>query len=112
MSITFYCVCGKKLKAKAEQAGRRGQCTACGRALTIPAASTKPPLVAPPSADALWYFSHQGRMFGPLAASDLRELAADGRLSPGDWVLRPGAAEWQPARDVADLSPPPAALSI
>jgi len=112
MSITFYCICGKKLKAKAAQAGRRGQCTACGRAMTIPNKSTAAPVVAPPSIEAMWYFAHEGRMFGPLGAGDLRELAASGQLFPGDWVLRPGAAEWTAARDVAELFPPTPALPI
>lgn len=112
MSITFYCQCGKKLKAAVAQAGRRGQCTACGRALTIPTASMSAPVVAPPSAEALWYFSHEGRMFGPLGAGDLRELAVGGQLSPGDWVLRPGATEWTAARDAAELFSPVAAMPI
>ncbi|MBL9080807.1 MAG: DUF4339 domain-containing protein [Planctomycetales bacterium] len=112
MSITFYCTCGKKLKAKAAQAGRRGQCTSCGRALAIPTESTAAPVVAPPSIEALWYFAHDGRMFGPLGADDLRELAKGGQLSPGDWVLRPGAAEWTAARDVPELFPPPPVLPI
>jgi hypothetical protein len=37
MPISFTCKCGTQLRAKDEQAGKRLQCPACGRALVIPA---------------------------------------------------------------------------
>jgi hypothetical protein len=40
--IRFECDCGHRLKAFADQAGRRCKCSRCGRSLTIPAASTGP----------------------------------------------------------------------
>lgn len=112
MPITFYCTCGKKLKAPAPQAGRRGQCTACGRMLTVPAVST-PRADAPPIVlDAPWYFSREGQLFGPLSPDDLKEAAAGGGLGPADLVLAPGAAQWIAAHDVPELfpQPPPAAI--
>ena len=45
-SITFYCLCGKKLKARASSAGKRTQCPQCGEPVGIPI-SSRP--VAPPT---------------------------------------------------------------
>ena len=45
-SITFYCLCGKKLKARAASAGKRTQCPQCGEPVGIPASSSP---VAPPT---------------------------------------------------------------
>jgi ferredoxin len=42
MSITFYCRCGKKLKAKRELAGRQARCSGCGAAVTVPFISVPP----------------------------------------------------------------------
>jgi hypothetical protein len=36
MPISFACKCGRKLETKDDQAGKRVQCPACGRALTVP----------------------------------------------------------------------------
>ncbi len=41
MSIDITCSCGKRLRAKAELAGRRVQCPACGQPLAIPAPSAE-----------------------------------------------------------------------
>lgn len=38
-SITFYCLCGKKLKARASSAGKRTQCPQCGDPVGIPTSS-------------------------------------------------------------------------
>lgn len=42
MSITFYCGCGKKLKAGPDQVGRRAKCPGCGMALQVPLISVPP----------------------------------------------------------------------
>jgi ferredoxin len=42
MSITFYCGCGKKLKAGPDQIGRWAKCPGCGAAVTVPFISVPP----------------------------------------------------------------------
>jgi hypothetical protein len=39
-SITMYCACGQKLDLKGKDAGKKGECRNCGRAVKIPAAGT------------------------------------------------------------------------
>lgn len=46
MSITFTCLCGKRLKARESSAGRRTQCPRCGEPVGIPLSAGP---VAPPS---------------------------------------------------------------
>jgi ferredoxin len=46
MSITFYCCCGKKLKAGPNQVGMKAQCPGCGATVKVPMMSV-PPLPQP-----------------------------------------------------------------
>ena len=46
VSITFTCLCGKRLKARESSAGKRTQCPQCGEPVGIPASSAP---AAPPS---------------------------------------------------------------
>jgi hypothetical protein len=46
VSITFTCLCGKRLKARESSAGKRTQCPQCGEPVGIPESSAP---VAPPS---------------------------------------------------------------
>ncbi len=55
--------------------------------------------------DPSWYYSQNGDQFGPVAASELKELAASGELRPNDLVWKEGAADWRPAREVRGLFP-------
>jgi RsiW-degrading membrane proteinase PrsW (M82 family) len=49
MSISFPCVCGKRLRAKEEWAGKRLKCPACGSPVVVPQAPAPPdPEPAPP----------------------------------------------------------------
>lgn len=76
-SITFYCLCGKKLKARASSAGKRTQCPQCGEPVGIPA-STSP--VAPPTSrkEAVEAAIGGGTSVGGEARGEGREVA-DGK---------------------------------
>ncbi|MGQ9574303.1 MAG: DUF4339 domain-containing protein [Thermoguttaceae bacterium] len=56
-----------------------------------------------------WYYAHQGQQAGPVSTEQLRELAASGRLQPGDLVWKQGMAAWAAASTVEGLFAAPAA---
>lgn len=66
--------------------------------LTAPAAPAAPIMPAAPSAR-LWNYLENGRAKGPVAASELRRLVADGRLKPRDAVWSAGMNEWRPMHE-------------
>ncbi len=53
-----------------------------------------------------WYYSHEDREYGPFTPSELRQLAAAGKLLPGDLVGQRGRPNWVPAQRVRGLFPP------
>src|SRR5262245_35143224 len=71
--------------------GRQAPCPACGGLLRLP---------VPPSVEPLWYYAQARRKVGPVPLTELRQLAADGRLGPADMVLRQGSSKWVAAADV------------
>jgi Mg-chelatase subunit ChlD len=54
---------------------------------------------------ALWHYSRQGAVFGPVTSDQLRDLARDGNLLPDDLLCRQGTTKWVPARRVTGLFP-------
>jgi TM2 domain-containing membrane protein YozV len=54
-----------------------------------------------------WFYAHGGDRRGPVSEDELKTLAADGRLRPGDLVWQAGMEAWAPARTVPGLLPPP-----
>ena len=40
-----------------------------------------------------WYYTKSGQQQGPIGGSELKQLAASGKLSPSDLVWREGLAE-------------------
>lgn len=52
-----------------------------------------------------WYFSHGGQQLGPISDTELKELAASGKLFPNDLVWKEGMAEWMNASKVKGLFP-------
>jgi formylglycine-generating enzyme len=52
-----------------------------------------------------WYFAKGDKRYGPVSASQLKELAITGRLSPNDIVWKQGMAQWSEARIVRGLFP-------
>ncbi len=103
MAIKFFCACGKKLKAAGTLAGRKAQCTACGRVIVIPGLSTEPSAAPGEPIAAPWYFSQHGQVLGPLSEDDLKTVVKAGRLAADDQVLPPGAEQWILARAVPGL---------
>ncbi len=62
-----------------------------------------------------WYYAQGGRQQGPVPWDELKRLAADGRLRPGDLVWTDGEGDWKAASEVVGLfdaaapgEPPPA----
>jgi hypothetical protein len=56
-----------------------------------------------------WYIARDGRPVGPYTFEQLRDLAANGQLRPGDLVWQEGAPGWVQAFSVARLFAAPAA---
>ncbi|HEY1378328.1 MAG TPA: GYF domain-containing protein [Gemmataceae bacterium] len=50
-----------------------------------------------------WYYSHNGERHGPISTSQLKEMAAGGRLRPEDLVWKDGMDNWTPAGKVKGL---------
>src|SRR5271166_3081088 len=60
-----------------------------------------------------WYYTHNGRMQGPVSAAQLRQLATDGMLIPTDLIWPEGRqqSEAVPAQAAIDFSSPAAPSS-
>lgn len=69
-------------------------CPACGQPLAT---------AAPTPSGAKWYYARNNQSVGPLSATQLRELAATGVLSPTDLVRRSGSPRWVVASKVKGL---------
>ncbi|RLS81163.1 MAG: DUF4339 domain-containing protein [Planctomycetota bacterium] len=62
-----------------------------------------------------WFYSNNGHQYGPVDASQLKQLASTGQLGVADLVWRDGMPNWLPASSVRGLfsharlaaSPPP-----
>lgn len=57
-----------------------------------------------------WFYTHGGQTLGPVTASQLRQLAVDGQLSPNDLIWAEGRqqSEGVPAQAALDFSAPAA----
>lgn len=53
-----------------------------------------------------WYYSLNGRRFGPISAADLRLLGQNGTLDSEDLVWKAGLADWVPASRIKGLIAP------
>lgn len=52
-----------------------------------------------------WHYAKGGEKHGPVSASQLKELATNGKLSPDDLVWREDMTEWRKASTVKGLFP-------
>jgi hypothetical protein len=52
-----------------------------------------------------WYYTDQGKRAGPVSPTQLKELAASGRLRPSHLVWREGMIQWAAASQVRGLFP-------
>jgi hypothetical protein len=50
-----------------------------------------------------WYYSRDGKSFGPFVLESLQQLAASGHLRLTDLLWRDGMREWKPAASVKEL---------
>jgi hypothetical protein len=50
-----------------------------------------------------WYYTANGQQMGPVSYPDLQQMAADGRLHPGDLVWTEGMHQWAPANTTRGL---------
>lgn len=50
-----------------------------------------------------WYYSKNDEKVGPIASADLKQLAADGTISPTDLVWKQDWPEWKPASSIKGL---------
>ena len=52
-----------------------------------------------------WHYANNGKQLGPISASDLKALAASGKLLPSDMLWKEGMAAWKPASSIQGLLP-------
>ncbi len=52
-----------------------------------------------------WYYLVNNEQQGPVSSDELKELAANGTITPDTHVWREGLDDWQPARMVQELFP-------
>lgn len=50
-----------------------------------------------------WYYARGNKQMGPVAAAELKRLAAEGEITPESLVWREGLTEWTAARNVRGL---------
>jgi TM2 domain-containing membrane protein YozV len=56
-----------------------------------------------------WFYSRDGRQYGPVPTSELKSLAASGVVLPSDYVWREGMTNWALATQVEGIFEPGAA---
>ena len=103
--------CQMVLQAAAEQAGATVACPRCKLQMQVPSAApvakiAPQPAAAPtPAAPAAapWYFTRDGKKYGPYTAARLKEYAGSGQLLPTDLVWKEGMEGWKPASTVKGL---------
>lgn len=54
-------------------------------------------------ADIQWYYARNDQQFGPVSATELKQLADAGRLTPGDLLWREGMDAWTTAINLHGL---------
>jgi hypothetical protein len=52
-----------------------------------------------------WYYTINGKQFGPVSFEELQNLLDQGRLYRQDMVWQKGMSDWQPAGTIAGLAP-------
>ncbi len=59
-----------------------------------------------------WFYITAGQQHGPVSLHDLKMLARDGKLEPGDLVWQEGMPAWQPANHLEGLFPTASAMRV
>jgi hypothetical protein len=52
-----------------------------------------------------WHYSKNDQQHGPISSAELKQLVADGSLSPDDVIWKEEWPEWKPAKTVKGLFP-------
>ena len=78
MPVVVTCACGKKLKARDDQAGRRFQCPGCGAVVVVPSPVVAAPILMPPA-------------FAPVTFGSARPRAV---LAPPEHDVQRAEASW------------------
>jgi hypothetical protein len=50
-----------------------------------------------------WFYARDGQQFGPVAAPQLKQMAASGQILPTDMVWKPGLPQWVQASQLKGL---------
>jgi hypothetical protein len=123
MTLEIACPgCGRLLRVGQQHAGKQIRCPACQQVSVAPAAIGAAALPAPaaaeaaPNESATWYLkTPEGPIYGPIAWSEMRRWADEGRIDRDCLLADREPGPWQPAADVfpslsADRAPPRAAV--
>jgi ribosomal protein S27E len=122
MTLEIACPgCGRLLRVGQQHAGKQIRCPACQQISVAPdaigAAAVSPPAAADaaPNEPATWYLkTPEGPIYGPIAWSEMRHWADEGRIDRDCLLAETSQGPWQSAADVlpalpADRVPPRAA---
>lgn len=52
-----------------------------------------------------WLLSRDGKTYGPMSSSQLKQLCESGKIRPADLICRVGSERWTPAGEVRGLFP-------
>lgn len=89
--------CGQKLSVPDKFAGGVARCPQCKQIYTVPSPQTQEPSFA--DAGELWLMrGEDGKVYGPVAKSELDRWVAEGRVTAASQVSRQGSEIWQAAR--------------
>jgi hypothetical protein len=62
-------------------------------------------------AEVQWYYARNDQQYGPVSATELRQLADAGQLTPDDLLWREGMDAWTTAINLRGLFDPPASAA-
>jgi len=108
MAIETICQgCARKLRVGDEYAGKKARCPQCGMIYTVPGIVVDHAPEVAPAASATsgasansgrWQLRiPDGRVYGPVAKSELDQWVREGRITGACHLLRDGTQMWHPA---------------
>jgi hypothetical protein len=105
MAIEIRCPgCSRTLRVPDEHAGKQVRCPACQQICVAPAAFGSASAAADPAGvtadDATWHLrTENGPTYGPIAWSQVRSWAGEGRITAGSQLASDADGRWQPATE-------------
>jgi hypothetical protein len=100
--------CGAVFKGRKKEGGDESA-PSTAPALAAAASAAAAPTAAAPAPGNQWYYTQQGKRFGPCTLDDLKRLVGEGKLTGKDMVLQAGVPQWRPVEQIPELTPPKAA---